>query len=88
MLYWLDFNLLTFHKCWLHCFSLVLTTDLEAGTLRTKAPEIVGNENVCPSNSAFLAHCHAIVATGSPASYNHFNTLCCHSIVVFILKLY
>ena len=60
--------------CWLFtsvCFIviwLVPTTDLEPGTLRTEAPEIVGNEHVCPSNGALPVHCHTIIATGSPAS--------------------
>lgn len=61
-------NLLTFHKCLFHCFSLAPTTDLEPGPLRTKAPEIVGNENMCSSNSAFPAHCHTTVAMGPTAS--------------------
>lgn len=57
-----------FHKCLFHCFSLVPIPDFEPGTPRTEVPEIVGNENMCPSNNAFPTRCHTIVATGSPAS--------------------
>lgn len=51
-----------------HCFLLVVATDLEPSIPRTTAPETTGNKNVCFSNTAFSAHCHTIIVTGSSAS--------------------